>query len=265
MSDYEFIEVEKESEKLGRVSLDRPDSQNALTPDMIDEIDRAREEFEADDETRAIVFTGNGDAFSVGADVSGGIGGGDDEDPNRSGVEMSRKGQRAFGNLRRSDMPVVAAVDGYALGGGLELTMGCDLRVASERSKFGLPEHTLGLLPGWGGTVRLAELVGESVAKNVVFTADHFDADQMHDWGYLVDVYDDEEFEQRAIEFAQRIAEGPPLSQKYTKRSMYAGSQSIEAGLEVEAHAFGHLLDTEDLMEGMSAFYGDGEPEFQGK
>lgn len=264
MSDYEFIEVEKESEKLGRVTLDRVDSQNALTPEMIGEIDRAREEFEADEETRAIVFTGKGDTFSVGADVSGGMGGGEG-DANRSGVEMSRKGQRTFGNLRKSDMPIIAAVDGYALGGGMELTMGCDLRVASERSKFGLPEHSLGLLPGWGGTVRLARLVGESVAKNVVFTADHFDADQMYDWGYLVDVYENDEFEQQAVDFAQRIAEGPPLSQMYTKRSMYAGAESIDAGLEVEAHAFGHLLDTEDLMEGISAFYGDGEPDFEGK
>lgn len=265
MSDYEFIEVSNETSKLGRIDLDRPDSQNALRPDMLEEIDDAREAFEADEGTRAILFAGNGDNFSVGADVSGGMGGGEDADPNRSGVEMSRAGQQVFGNLRRSDLPVVAAVDGYALGGGMELTMGCDLRVAAESATFGLPEHNLGLLPGWGGTVRLARLVGESVARNVVFTGDHFSAEQMYDWGYLVDVYPDGEFEERAVEFATDIANGPPLSQMYTKRSMLAGAQSIEAGLEVEAHAFGHLLDTEDLMEGMSAFYGDGEPDFQGK
>jgi len=265
MSDYENIETSKESEKLGHIALDRPGSQNALTPDMIEEIDAAREEFESDDETRAIVFTGNGDQFSVGADVSGGMGGGDGEDPNRSGIEMSRAGQRAFGNLRASDLPIVAAVDGYALGGGLELTMGCDLRVASESAKFGLPEHNLGLLPGWGGTVRLSHLVGESVAKNIIFTAEHFSAEQMHTWGYLVDVYEDDEFEDEAMEFARGIAEGPPLSQMYTKRSMRAGANDIDAGLEVESHAFGHLLDTDDLMEGISAFYGDGEPDFQGK
>lgn len=264
MSEYEFIEVEKETAKLGRITLDRPDSRNALTPDMLGEIDAAREALEDDEETRAIVFLGNGDSFSVGADVSGGMGG-DGGDPNRSGVELSRHGQRVFGNLRRSDLPVVAAVDGYALGGGMELTMGCDLRVASERSKFGLPEHNLGLLPGWGGTVRLSHLVGESVARNVVFTGDHFPAERMYDWGYLVDVYPDEDFEERAIAFATDVANGPPLSQMYTKRSMRAGAESIEAGLEVEAHAFGHLLDTEDLMEGMSAFYGDGEPDFKGK
>jgi enoyl-CoA hydratase/3-hydroxyacyl-CoA dehydrogenase len=178
---------------------------------------------------------------------------------------MSRAGQRAFGNLRASDLPIVAAIDGYALGGGLELTMGCDLRVASESAKFGLPEHNLGLLPGWGGTVRLSHLVGESVAKNIIFTADHFSAERMHTWGYLVDVYEDDEFEERAMAFAERIANGPPLSQKYTKRSMRAAAEDIDAGLEVEAHAFGHLLDTEDLMEGLSAFYGDGDPDFQGR
>lgn len=264
MTDYQFIEVGKETTKLGRITLDRPDSQNALRPDMLEEIDDARQSFETDEETRAIVITGNGDNFSVGADVSGGMGG-DDGDPNRSGVEMSRAGQAVFGNLRRSDLPVVAAVHGYALGGGMELTMGCDLRVAAEGASFGLPEHNLGLLPGWGGTVRLARLVGESVARNVVFTGDHFSAEQMYDWGYFVDVYPDDEFDDRAIEFATEIANGPPLSQRYTKRSMLAAADSISAGLEVEAHAFGHLLDTDDLMEGLSAFYGDGEPDFQGQ
>lgn len=263
MTDYRTLEVEKESETLGRINIDRPESMNALTPETLEELDAARAAFEADGETRAIVVAGNGDQFCAGDDVSGDLGGGDD--PNRSGVEHARLGQEVFGNLRASDMPIVAAVDGYCLGGGLELTLGCDLRVASERSTFGLPEHDLGLMPSLGGTVRLQQLVGESVAKNLVFTAEHFPAERMYDWGFLAAVYDDDEFEAEAVAFAQRVADGPPIAQKYTKRAMHAAAADMDAGLEVEAHAAGHLLDTEDVAAGLAAFQSGGEPEFEGK
>lgn len=200
------------------------------------------------------------DSFSVGADVTsaGAMG-------HREGTEHSRKGQRTFGRFRRSDLPVVAAIRGHCLGGGLELAACADLRVASEGSEFDLPEHDLGLIPGWGGTQRLQRLVGESRAKQIIFTSGRIPAERMAAFGFVNVVYPDGEFRERAVEFSADVAAGPPIAQRYTKRAMRAGWEDVEAGLEVEAQAFGHLMDTEDLAAGVSAFVGDGEPEFEGK
>lgn len=263
-SDYEMIAVESETEKLGHIVLDRPDDMNTMTVGMAEEIGTALNEFESDEKTRAIVITGNGRAFSAGADIGEGMGD-DGGDVNRQGTESSRHGQAIFGRFRETGMPIIAAIDGFALGAGMELTMCADLRVASERSELGLPEHNLGLLPGWGGTARLQHLIGESIAKYIIFTGDRFSAERMHEWGFVHEVYDDEEFDERAMEFADGIANGPPIAQRYSKRAIHAAGESLDGGLKVEASGLGHLLDTEDLMEGMDAFYGDGEPDFKGK
>lgn len=259
----ESLRVESVTETLSRVILDRPDDLNTFTVQMSEDLVRVIEQLEADSTTRAVVITGEGRAFSAGADVSGGMG--EADSVTREGVESSRRGQASFGRLRDSELPIVAAIDGYALGAGMELSMCADLRVASARSEFALPEHNLGLLPGWGGTARLQQLVGESIAKYIVFTGDRFSATQMQDWGFVHEVYDDEEFEDAAMSFAEKVADGPPLAQKYTKRAIHAAAESVDAGLEVEAHAIGHLLDTEDLVAGMEAFHGDDEPDFQGR
>lgn len=261
---HEAIRVEQESDSLGHIVLDRPEEMNTFSVSMAEEIEAALSAFETDDSTRAVVITGEGRAFSAGADVGENMDG-DTESPTRSGVEMSRRGQSVFGQFRESPLPIIAAVDGFALGAGMELTMCADLRVASERAEFGLPEHDLGLLPGWGGTARLQQLVGESIAKYIIFTADRFSADQMQEWEFVHEVYPDDEFEERAMAFAQSIAEGPPISQRYTKRAIHAAAESIDAGLEVEANSLGHLLETEDLIEGMAAFSENRDPEFEGK
>lgn len=261
---YTSIRVERESDTLGHIVLDRPEEMNTFSPAMAEELTDALSELEDDDSTRAIVITGEGRAFSAGADVGDGMDDGGD-DPTRSGVESSRHGQSVFGQFRESPLPVIAAVDGFALGAGMELTMCADLRVASESAEFGLPEHNLGLLPGWGGSARLQQLVGESTAKYIIFTADRFSAEQMQEWQYVHEVYPDDEFDERAIDFAQSIAEGPPIAQRYTKRAIHAAAESIDAGLEVEASSLGHLLDTDDLAEGMAAFSEQREPEFEGK
>jgi enoyl-CoA hydratase/carnithine racemase len=263
--DFETIRLESPADYLAEIVLDRPDSLNTVNDGMLEDLDEAIDLLEAnegvDTDVRAILIRGEGEkAFSAGADVqsSGAM-------SNREGVEHSRKGQRVFGKLRESDLPVVAAIQGYALGGGLELSMCADLRVASEDSEFGLPEHNLGLLPGWGGTQRLQRLIGESAAKQVVFTAERFPPERMHELGFLCEVYDDEEFEEQAVEFAANIAGGPPIAQRYTKRAMREGWDSMDAGLEIEATAFGHLLDTDDLAAGVTAFVTDQEPEFEGE
>jgi enoyl-CoA hydratase/3-hydroxyacyl-CoA dehydrogenase len=162
-------------------------------------------------------------------------------------------------------MPVLAAIDGYCLGGGMELATAADLRIATERSTFGQTEHNLGLLPGWGGTQRLQRIVGEGRAKEIIFTADHYDAATMREFGFLNDVVPHTEFEAEAHDLAAKLASGPPIAQALTKRAMHLGQDDIEAGLELEAQAFGHVLGTDDVMEGVAAFMEDRDPEFEGQ
>ena len=259
--DLETLRIERPADHLSEVVIDRPDRMNAIDERTLDDLDAMVDRLEADEETRTIMLSGAGeDAFSVGADVTsaGAMG-------HREGTEHSRKGQRTFGRFRRSDLPVVAAISGHCLGGGLELAACADLRVASAGSEFGLPEHDLGLLPGWGGTQRLQRLVGESRAKEIIFTSGRYEAEEMADFGFVNEVYPADDFRSRAVEFAAGVAGGPPIAQRYTKRAMRTGWENTEAGLEVEAQAFGHLMDTEDLAAGVTAFVGDGEPEFEGK
>ncbi|WP_137285276.1 3-hydroxyacyl-CoA dehydrogenase/enoyl-CoA hydratase family protein [Halorussus salinisoli] len=261
--DYDTIRIEKPGEMVGKVVLDRPHRMNTVSEELLDELGDAVEALSEDDDVRALLLVGEGDkAFSAGADVQSMAGGGGDP---LQAVELSKKGQETFGKLEACPMPVLAAIDGYCLGGGMEMATCADMRLATERSEMGQPEHDLGLLPGWGGTQRLKHIVGEGRAKEIIFTADRFDAETMEEFGFVNEVVEVSEFEDRAFELAADLAAGPPIAQKYTKRAMLAGRDDTDAGLEVESQAFGHLMNTDDLMEGITAFMGDGEPEFEGK
>jgi enoyl-CoA hydratase/3-hydroxyacyl-CoA dehydrogenase len=259
---YDTLDVSVDG-RVGHVVIDRPHRMNTISGDLLDDLADAVDALEADDEVRSILLTGAGDrAFSAGADVQSMAAGGGDP---LAAVELSRKGQSTFGKLEACDAPVVAGIDGYCLGGGMELATCADLRVGSERSELGQPEHNLGLLPGWGGTQRLREVVGEGRAKEIIFTAERYDAETMGEYGFLNEVVPADEIDDRAMDLARDLAAGPPIAQKYTKRAMLAGRDDTAAGLEVEAQAFGQLMNTEDLMEGVMAFMGDDEPEFEGK
>ena len=261
--DYDTIRVEKPGDYLGKLVIDRPHRMNTISAELLDELGDAVDALTEDEEVRALLLVGEGDkAFSAGADVQSMAAGGGDP---LEAVELSKLGQDTFGKLEACPMPVLAAIDGYCLGGGMELATCADLRIASERSELGQPEHNLGLLPGWGGTQRLKHIVGEGRAKEIIFTADRFDAETMADYGFVNEVVEVSEFEERAGELARDLAAGPPIAQKYTKRVMLAGRDDTDAGLAVESQAFGHLMSTDDLMEGITAFMGDGEPEFEGK
>jgi enoyl-CoA hydratase/3-hydroxyacyl-CoA dehydrogenase len=260
--EFTNIEVRYPGDMVGHVVLDREARMNTINPDMMDELHAALDRFEDDDDVRSILITGKGDrAFSAGADVTSMA---SSAEPLEA-VDLSRKGQETFGRFEESPMPVVAGIDGFALGGGMELAACADLRVASKRSELGQPELNLGLLPGWGGTQRLANLVGESRAKQIVLTADRFDAEEMAEFGFVNEVVDNDEFDERAHELAADLASGPPIAQGFLKRAMLKGRVDQEAGLEIESQAFGHLINTDDLMEGITAFTADEEPEFEGK
>jgi enoyl-CoA hydratase / 3-hydroxyacyl-CoA dehydrogenase len=261
--EFETIRVEYPGEMVGQIVLDRPHRMNTISDELLAELEVAVETLEDADDVRAILLTGEGDrAFSAGADVQSMAAGGADP---LGAVELSKNGQSTFGTLEASELPVVAGIDGYCLGGGMELATCADIRIASERSKFGQPELDLGLIPGWGGTQRLSNVIGEGPAKEIILTAERYEADEMKRFGFVSDVVDNADLEAEAFELAASLAGGPPIATKYTKRAMLAGRHDTDAGLEYEAAAFGQLMATDDLMEGITAFMGKEEPEFQGR
>jgi len=260
--DYDSLRVEVE-DRVGRIVIDRPHRMNTISLELLDELADAVDRLGEDDDVRALLLTGAGDrAFSAGFDVQSGMSAGVDP---VSSVELSRQGQRTFGKLEECDKPVVAGIDGYCLGGGMELSMCADLRVASERSELGQPEHNLGLLPGWGGTQRLQRIVGMGRAKEIIFSAERYDAAEMERYGFVNRVVDDDSLQEEAMDLARELAAGPPVAQRYTKRAMHEGWENADAGFEIESQAFGLLYTTDDLMEGFSAFVEDRDPEFEGE
>ncbi|WP_313695392.1 3-hydroxyacyl-CoA dehydrogenase/enoyl-CoA hydratase family protein [Halorarum halobium] len=261
-TEFDTIRLERDG-NVGRIVLDRPHRMNTVSAEMLEDLSVAIDLLDADEEVRSVLVTGEGErAFSAGADVQSMAAGGADP---IGAVELSRLGQSTFGKFELADVPVVAGIDGYCLGGGMEFATCADMRVASERSELGQPEHNLGLLPGWGGTQRLSNIVGEGRAKEIIFTADRYEAGELAEYGFINEVVPNERLEERALELARDLAAGPPIAQRYTKRAMLRGRHDTDAGLEIEAQAFGHLMGTDDLMEGVTAFMSDEEPEFEGK
>ncbi|WEL21338.1 Enoyl-CoA hydratase / 3-hydroxyacyl-CoA dehydrogenase [Halorhabdus sp. BNX81] len=259
-ADYETLQVDI-ADRIGRVTIDRPERMNAISPTLLDELADAIGVLESNDDVRVVVLAGAGDrAFSAGADLSV-ITEGNAVDV----AEISRKGQETFATVKECSMPVIAAIDGFCLGGGMELATHADLRIATEDARFGQTEHNLGLMPGWGGTQRLQRIVGEGRAKEIIFTAEHFDAETMADYGFLNEIRPEDPFDDRVDELATDLAAGPPIAQELTKRAMHKGQDDIDAGLEIESRAFGLLRDTDDLLEGIDAFQADRDPAFTGE
>ncbi|MFB6093676.1 MAG: 3-hydroxyacyl-CoA dehydrogenase/enoyl-CoA hydratase family protein [Halanaeroarchaeum sp.] len=240
-----------------RIELDRPNRLNALNTEMQDAIvDLLRT---VDDEAvRAVVFTGAGDrAFCAGADVSGF----DDVDPAKSAEPTE-----VFRVVDEYPRPTLAAIDGYCLGGGLELAMACDLRIATDESEFGFPEIDLGLLPGGGGTQRAMRQLGEARAKELVFRGNRIDAERAENWGLINRATTTDAFEETVDQFLNDLVSGPPIALRRAKRVMNEGvDEDLDAGLEMESQAFSLLLTTEDFEEGAAAFREDRDPEFVGE
>lgn len=258
---YESIIVKKE-EAIGWITLNRPHRLNTLTGDMIDEMHSALDDFEADKEIRCIVITGAGDkAFSAGADVTAFTG----LTPSTA-VEASSKGQALFTRLERIGKPVVASLNGYALGGGLEMASACDFRLASENAELGQPETNLGLIPGWGGTQRLVRLVGLAKAKELIMLAGRISAEEAARIGLVNKVFPKAKLQEETVALAKKLAEGPPVALRLAKEALNFGTQvPLDIGLKLEAEAFGIVLSTKDVMEGVSAFMSKRKPEFKGK
>jgi enoyl-CoA hydratase len=261
MSEYTNVLIER-ADALATVTVSRPERLNVLNADTVAALGAAFAELAADDGVRGIVLTGAGEkAFVAGADIGelAGMAG-------LSGEAFSRRGQDVFRAIERMRKPVVAAVNGFALGGGLELALACHLRVASENARFGLPEVKLGIIPGYGGTVRLPRLVGRGRALQMILTGEAIEAAEAQRIGLVNDVVPLPALLDAACGLARRIMQNGPLAIGMALEAVDAGyGATTEEALRHEAGLFGLLAATEDMREGMAAFLEKRSPLFRGR
>lgn len=250
MSAYESIQYDTAG-AIATITVNRPDKLNALNAATINELHAAFREAAADDGVRALIVTGaGGKAFVAGADIGelatmGPL----------NGVRISRQGQDAFRFLETMGKPVIAAVNGFALGGGLELALACHLRVASAKARFGLPEVKLGIIPGYGGTVRLPRLVGRGRALELILTGEMIDAAEAHRIGLVNRVAEPDALLDETRALAEKITANGPVALAMALESVdNAATVSTENGLRFESDLFGLLASTDDMREGMNAF-----------
>ena len=260
---YEFEHVQVEiADGIAVVRVNRPDKLNALNAALIAQLDEAFRALAADDSARALVLTGAGEkAFVAGAD----IGELAKMDP-IGGVRTSRQGQDAFRFLERMPKPVIAAVNGFALGGGLELALACHLRLASENAKFGLPEVKLGIIPGYGGTIRLPRLVGKGRALELILSGEMIDAQEAYRIGLVNRVVPQSELLDAARTLAGRITANGPVAIALALEAVENGlTATAEDAQRFESNLFGLLASTDDMREGMGAFLEKRKANFTGK
>jgi len=258
---YENVLLEKE-DRIAILSINRPKALNALNNDTLVEIDKAVDEIKADDSIDVVIVTGAGDkAFVAGADIA--------FMQNLTAMEaraFGALGQAAFRKLEAMEKPSIAAVNGFALGGGCELAMACDFRIATTSAKFGQPEVGLGITPGFGGTQRLPRLVGPGMAKQMLYTADIIDANEALRVGLVNSVVAPEELMDFVKKIAKRIISKAPVAVRLSKAAANEGMQvDIDRSMTIEADAFGLCFATTDQKEGMGAFVEKRKPQFTGK
>jgi enoyl-CoA hydratase len=260
-NDYEFVKIET-ADGVAVVTVNRPDKLNALNAATIRELDRAFRALRAEDDVRGIIVTGAGEkAFVAGADIGelatmGPI----------SGIRVSREGQDAFRFLEQMPKPVIGAINGFALGGGLELALACHLRIASRNARFGLPEVRLGIIPGYGGTVRLPRLVGRGRALEMILTGEMIGADEAHRIGLVNRVTESGELLGVARELMSTMTANGPIALALALEAVdRAAATTTDDALIFESNLFGLLASTDDMREGMSAFIEKRKPQFRNR
>jgi enoyl-CoA hydratase len=256
-----FLALEK-ADGIATLSVNRPDKLNALNAATIRELAEAFRALRDDADVRGILLTGAGEkAFVAGADIAelaqmGPI----------DGVRVSREGQEAFRFLERIGKPVLAVVNGFALGGGLELALACHLRVASSKAKFGLPEVKLGIIPGYGGTIRLQRLVGRGRALEPILTGEMIDAAEAHRIGLVNRIVEPGDLMTSARDMMTKIVANGPIALALALESVdHAGDVATDDALVLESNLFGLLASTSDMREGMTAFLEKRKADFKGR
>ncbi|XVH33309.1 enoyl-CoA hydratase/isomerase family protein (plasmid) [Haloferacaceae archaeon DSL9] len=256
------VDVGGHAENVATIAIDRPDARNALNERVRTELKDAVGAADADDDVRVLVLTGGegSGAFVAGADVT--------EFENRGLVEQRRASERprVYETVDDASLPVIARINGHALGGGCELAQACDVRVARAGVKLGQPEINLGLIPGGGGTQRLTRLVGEGQAMRLVLSGELVDAEEAKEIGLVDEVCDETDLDDGVYDLAASMAEKSPIALEFAKKAVKAGSRmGLEEGLAYESELFVQLFATEDKDEGISAFLNGREPKFTGE
>ena len=251
--------LERPAEGVGLIRINRPDARNALNLEVRKLIARYFTELGDDPGTRAVVLTGNDKSFAAGADIK--------EMADAGTIEVLQRGiHKLWRVIAACPKPVIAAVSGYALGGGCELAMTCDIIIAGESAKFGQPEVKIGIIPGGGGTQRLTRAIGKYQTMKYVLTGELFGAREAFDMGLVSEVVADAEVEKRAIELAKQIAELPPLAVQLAKEAVLAGMDApLTSALALEAKSLQILFSSQDQKEGMKAFIEKRKPKFSGR
>ena len=257
---YKTIRYEKK-DNIALVTIDRPEALNALNSTVIAELEQVVTELENDGTVRAMILTGEGRSFVAGADIG-------EQYPLDldGGRRWGQRGSALFRRMERLEFPTIAAVNGFALGGGCELAMSCDIILASEKAKFGQPEVGLGITPGFGGTQRLPRRVGVAKAKELIFSGRMVKADEAERIGLVNAVYAPEALLDGAMEMARSFAKNAPIAVKYAKACIDRGMQTdIDSGIACENELFAMCFATADQKEGMSAFLEKRTAEFQNR
>lgn len=246
---YETLLLERRG-SIATLTVNRPDALNALNATVLRELAAAAAALTDDDTLDAVIVTGAGRAFVAGADIKAMLGFDADE-----AAEFSSLGHRAFDAIAAIPVPVIAAINGFALGGGLELALACDLRYGSDKAQLGLPEVGLSVIPGWGGTQRLGRVIGWHAARELVYTGKRIKAEEARARGLLLDVFPGDELLDRVNEVAEAIAKNGPLAVRAAKAAIEFGAEArLDEGLAFEQQTFGRLFGTHDQREGMTAF-----------
>lgn len=246
-------------DRIAQITINRPKQLNALNKETIAELHQALKALSTDEAVRVVVLTGSGEkSFVAGADIKEFADFGVNE-----GTELAAKGQESlFDYIENYCKPVIAAVNGFALGGGLELAMACQVRIASDNAKLGLPEVTLGLIPGYGGTQRLAQLVGKGRAMEMILSAQMVKADRAHEMGLVNHVVPQEELLSSCLSLASKMAHNSPNAIHAAIKSVNAGFKEGMDGYKVEIEEFGKCFGTADFVEGTTAFMEKRKPQF---
>jgi len=252
----------EKKEGIATITINRPKALNALNEETIQEFLSTLDDAKRNENIKVVVITGAGDrAFSAGADINMMKTGGSLE-----ARRSSQLGQRMANEVEDLEKPVIAAINGYALGGGLELAMACDLRIASENARLGQPEINIGTIPGWGGTQRLPRFVGKGVAKEMIFTGKMIDAKDAERLGLVNAVVPADQLKATVEQLATEIVNKPPVAIKLAKELINNSTETnLRTGMAHESEAFGILGSTEDFKEGTAAFLEKRKPQFKGK
>lgn len=261
---YETLIVTKDPEtEVVTITINRPDRLNTLSPQVVEELDRALVDIEADEAIRCLTLTGAGDrAFSAGADLTAFS----DFSKAFKVWRFSRRSEQVFHRLANLPKPTVAAINGHCFGGGLELALACDFRIAAKRATLGQTEVNLGLVPGAGGSQRLVRILGEAKAKELVLLGPRLSAEEAAAIGLVTKAVENEAFPSEVRSFARKLAKQAPVAIRLAKALLNrSGDLPIDAALEMEAMAFGLVSSTDDVFEGLQAFMEKREPRFKGE